>query len=177
MPPLQPLIHEDLADAAPLDRDALLFVEVVAQTVERPASEGQAQGLRVGQRRGDDLGALLGRVGGRASGPGPIFEPGEPAVIEAMDPGVDGGLADAQVAGDLGGSSPVGDGEQNPGPLDEPGLGGARGGELFERPPFVGGGFAERHFGGDHGCTSLRARATPFLRQTAVVSSLAGCTT
>jgi hypothetical protein len=125
MSPLQPLIHEDLADAAPLDRDALLLVEVVSQAVERPAGKGQAQRLRVGERRGDDLGALLGRVGGRAPGPGPVLQTGEATVVEAMDPGVDGRLADAQVAGDLAGSSPVGDGEQDAGPLDESGLGGA----------------------------------------------------
>ena len=95
MPPLQPLIDEDLADAAPLDRDALPLVEVISQAVERPAAEGQAQALRVGQRRGDDLGALLGRVGGRAPGPGPIFQATEPPVVEASDPGVDRGPANA----------------------------------------------------------------------------------
>jgi hypothetical protein len=123
MAPLQPLVHEDLADAAPLDRDPLALVEVVAQSVERPAAEGQIEAFRVGQRGGDDLGALFGRVGMRASRPGPILEPAEPPVVEAVDPGVDGGLADAQVAGDLGGSSPVGDGEQDPRPLNESGLG------------------------------------------------------
>ena len=49
MPPPQALGQEDLVDAAPLDRDALLLVEVGLQAVERPAAEGQAQVLRIGQ--------------------------------------------------------------------------------------------------------------------------------
>ena len=75
MAPLQPLVHEDLADAAPLDRDPLVLVEVVPQAVECPAAEGLAQALRVGQGRGDDLGALLGCVGVRAAGPRAILQP------------------------------------------------------------------------------------------------------
>jgi hypothetical protein len=177
MAPLRPFVDEDFADTAPRDRDPLLFVEVISQAVERPASEGQAQAPRVGRRGGEDLGALLGRVGRRAPGPGLILQPAEPPVVEAMDPGVDGGLADTQVAGDLAGSAPVGDGQEHPGALDESGLGGARGCELFERPPFIGGGFAERDSGEGQGCTSSHSRATPFLCQTNAVSSLAGCTT
>jgi hypothetical protein len=45
---MEPLGDEDLVDAAPLDRDALLLVEVVLQAVERPGAEGQAESLRVG---------------------------------------------------------------------------------------------------------------------------------
>jgi hypothetical protein len=91
MTPLQPLIDEDLADAAALDRDALLLIEVGPQTVQRPAAEGQAQALGIGQRRGEHFGALPGRVGVRAPGPGPIRQAVEALLIEAMDPGVDGG--------------------------------------------------------------------------------------
>jgi hypothetical protein len=65
--PLQPLVEEDLVDAAPLDRDALLLVEIGLQAVERPAAEGQAQALRAGQRGGEDLGPLLGGVGVRTT--------------------------------------------------------------------------------------------------------------
>jgi hypothetical protein len=139
MAPLQPLVHEDLADATPLDRDPLLLVEVGAQAVERPATEGEAEAIRVGQRRGDDLGALLGSVGVRPSGAGPILKPVEPALVEAADPGVDGRPADAPIAGDLAGSSPVGDGVEDPRPLDESGLGRARGSELFEGPSLLRG--------------------------------------
>lgn len=91
MTPLQPLVHEDLADAAAPHADALVLVEIGTQTVQRPAPEGQGQALRIRQRRGDHLGALLGGVGVRAPGPGPILHPVESLLIEAMDPGVDGG--------------------------------------------------------------------------------------
>jgi hypothetical protein len=123
MPPLQPLVHEDLADAAPLDRDALLLIEVVAQAIQRPAAEGLSQALRVGQRRGDDLGALLGGVGVRPARPRMIVETGQAPVVEAMDPGVDGGSRDAQVPGHLSGASSVGEGQEDPSPLHGSGLG------------------------------------------------------
>jgi hypothetical protein len=177
MAPLQPLVHEDLADAAPLDRDPLALVEVVPQAVERPAAEGEVEAVRVGQGGGDDLGPLLSRVGMRAPGPGPILEPAEPPVMEAVDPGVDGGLADAQVAGDMAGASPVSDGEQDPCPLDEASLSRARGREMFEGLAFLGGELSQRNFGEGHRCTSLLSETTPFLRQTRSVSSLGGCTT
>lgn len=113
----------------------------------------------------------------RASGPGPILEPPEPPVVEAMDPGVDGGLADTQVAGDRGGPSPVGEGEQDPCPLDEAGLGRARRRERFEALTLLGGESAASDFGEGHGCTALLSETTPFLRRTGDVSSLGGCTT
>jgi hypothetical protein len=94
-----------------------------------------------------------------------------------MDPGVDGGAGQSQVPGDLTGPLPVGDGQEDPGPLDEAGLGGARGRQLFEGLTFLGGEFAERDWGEGHGCTSLVSKATPVLRQIGDVSSLAGCTT
>ena len=177
MAPLQPLVHEDLADAAPLDRDPLTLVEVVPQAVERPAAEGEIEAVRVGQGGGGDLGPLLRRVGVRAPGPGPILQPAESPVIEPMDPGVDGGLADAQVAGDLAGALPVSDGEQDPCPLDEAGLSRARGRELFEGLAFLDGELSQRNLGEGHGCTSLLSETTPFLRRTRSVSSLGGCTT
>jgi hypothetical protein len=177
MTPLQPLIHEDLADAASLDRDPLALVEVVPQAVERPAAEGEAEAVRFGQGGGDDLGPLLGSIGLRAPGPWPILEPAESPVIEAVDPCVDSGLADAQVAGDLAGASPISDGKQDPGPLDEASLSRARGRPLFEDLAFLGGELSQRHFGEGHGCTSHLSEITPFLRQTRSVSSLGGCTT
>jgi hypothetical protein len=175
--PLQSLVDEDLADAAPLDRDTPLLVEVGPQAVERPAAEGEVQPLRVGQRRGDDLGALLGGVGVRPAGAGPVLQAAEALLVEATDPGVDGGPAGAQVAGDLAGASPVGEGDEEPGPLDESGLGGARVSELVEGLTFLRGEWSQRHFGVVHGCTSLLTKATPVLRRAGGVSSLAGCTT
>jgi hypothetical protein len=59
----------------------------------------------------------------RTPGPGPILQASKPLVVEAADPGVDRGPRDAEVLGDLAGSSPVGDGQEDPGPLDESGLG------------------------------------------------------
>lgn len=123
MPPPQALGDQDLVDATPLDRDALLLVEVGLQAVERPGAEGQSQPLRVGQRRGDDRGPLLGGIGRWAAGPRAILQAGEPPLVEAMDPRIDGGAREAQVPGDLAGSSPGGDGQEDPGPLDESGLG------------------------------------------------------
>ncbi len=177
MAPLQPLVHEDLADATPLDRDALLLVEVGAQAVQRPAAERQVEALRVGQRRGKDFGALLGGVGMGPAGAGPILQSAESLLIEAMDPGVDRGARQAQFSGDLAGPPPIGEGQEDLGALDESGLCDPRVGQCLEGVPLLGGERAERDFGCCHGCTSLPAKATPVLRQTTGVSSLAGCTT
>ena len=174
MAPLQPLVHEDLADAAALDADALLLVEVGAQAVQRPAAEGQAQALRVGQRGGDHFGALLGRIGVRTPGAGPILQPVGTPLIEAMDPGIDRGARQPQVLGDLAGPPSLGDGQQELGPLDEAGLRGPRVSQLFESVSLLGGQLAECDFGEGHGCTSFRSKPTPILRRTPGVSSLAG---
>jgi hypothetical protein len=48
MTPPQAFGQEDLVDAAALDRDALLLVEVGLQAVQRPATEGQFQALGIG---------------------------------------------------------------------------------------------------------------------------------
>jgi hypothetical protein len=61
--PLQPFVEKDFVDAAALDRDALLLVEVSLQAVQRPTTKRQVQALRVGQGRGKNLGALLGSGG------------------------------------------------------------------------------------------------------------------
>jgi hypothetical protein len=97
--------------------------------------------------------------------------------MEAMDPGVDRGARDAPLLGDLAGPTSVGDGQEDLGPLDEAGLCGPRVSQLLESASLRGGEFAERDLGEGHGCTSLPTKATPFLRQTTGVSSLAGCTT
>jgi hypothetical protein len=174
MAPLQPLVHEDLADAAPLHRDALLLVQVGTQAVECPAPEGQVQALRVSQCRGDDLGALLGGVGVRPAGAGPILQSVEAPLVEAMDPGVDRRARDAQLLGDLAGPTSVGDGRKDLGPLGESGLCGPRVSQLLEGASLLGSEFAERDLGESHGCTSFPTKATPFLRPTTNVSSLAG---
>jgi hypothetical protein len=175
--PLQPLVHEDLADAAALHADALLLVEIGPQTVQCPAPEGQTQALRIGQRGGDHLGALLGGVGVRAPGPGPILQAVESLLIEAMDPGVDGGARPAQLLGDLAGPPSVGDGQEDLGALHESSLCDPGMSQLLEGVSFLGRRRAERNFGEDHGCTSLPTKATSYLRRTAGVSSLPGCTT
>jgi hypothetical protein len=160
MTPLQPLINEDLADAAALDRDALPLIEIGPQAVQRPAAEGQAQALGIGQRRGDHFGALLGGVGVRAPGPGPILQAVEALLIEAMDPGVDGGARQAQLLGDLAGPGSVGDGQEDLGALHESGLCGPRASQWREGVSLLGRRHAERNFGEDHGCTSLATKAT-----------------
>jgi hypothetical protein len=136
--PLQPLIHEDLADAAALDADALLLIEVGFEPVERPAAEGQAQVLGGGQGRGDDLGALLGGVGRRPPGAGAFLEPGEALRVEAADPGVGGRPGAAERRGDGGGGSALG-GLDDAGALDEADRGGARAEQLVEGLLLLGG--------------------------------------
>jgi hypothetical protein len=78
-----------------------VLVEVRLEAVERPAAEGQAQGLRVGQGRGEDLGPLLLGIGMRASGTREVFQGGQAAVIEPPDPGRDGGSRDVDLVGDV----------------------------------------------------------------------------
>src|SRR3954452_23149052 len=177
MTPLQPLVDEDLADAAAFDRYVLLLVEVDAQAIQRPAAEGQAQNLWVSQCRGEGLGAWLGRVGARTPGAGPILQAAEALLVKAVDPGVDRGAGQFQVLGDLARPSPARDSQEDLGSLDEACLRGPRVSQLFESVSFLGGQFAERNLGEGHGCTSLRSKATPVLRPTPGVSSPTGCTT
>jgi hypothetical protein len=99
MAPPQALGREQLVDAAPLDRDAPLLVEVGLQPVERPAAEGQTEVLGGRQCGGDHLGALLGGVGMGSPGAGTVLEPGESGVVEAMEPGVDGRARQPQATG------------------------------------------------------------------------------
>ena len=148
-----------------------------AQAVRRPAAEGEVQPLRVGQRRGEHFGALLGGVGVRPAGAGPILQAVGSPLIEAADPSVDGRAADGRIAGDLAGSSPVGDGDEDPSPLADSGLGRARGRELLEGLTPLRGEWEESNFGVVHGCTTLRSKATPVLLQTGGDYFLAGCTT
>jgi hypothetical protein len=121
VPPPQTLAGQQLVDPAPPHRDALLLVEVGLEPVERPGAEGQAQFLRVGQGRGDNGGTLLGPIGGRAARTGEVLERRQAPVIEAADPGRDGGPRDARLVGDLADSPAVGGPEEDRGPLDEVG--------------------------------------------------------
>jgi hypothetical protein len=143
MPPPQALGLQQLVDAAALDRDALLFVEVGLQPVERPAAEGQAQVLRGGQGRGEDRGPLVGVVGGRAARAGSVLQGGGPAVVEPADPGRDGRPGEVESAGDLTDRLAVGGGQDEAGPLDGPGRGDPGMGELFQFSPLVGGEFTK----------------------------------
>jgi hypothetical protein len=145
MTPPQALLQQDLVDAAALDGDALLLVEVGLQAVERPAAEREPQVLRIGQRGGDDLGTLLGGVGRRTSGSGSILQAGKASLVEATEPGVDRGPRNAQFIGDLAGASTVGEGQQELSPLDEAGLGRARRRELFEGLTFLRGYWPSRN--------------------------------
>jgi hypothetical protein len=155
VPPLQALGLQQFVDPAPLDRDALLLVEVGLESVECPAAEGQAQPLGIGQRRGDDLGPLLGGVGVRPAGPGPLLQAGEPLVVEPADPGVDGGPGAALGLGDGGGLLAAGGGEDDPGAFDETGGCGAGVAQCIEGGLLLCGHRAERNLGG-HGCASLK---------------------
>jgi hypothetical protein len=127
--PPQALSDQDLVDPAPLDGDAPVLVEVRLQPVERPATEVQPQVLRGGQCGGDDLGHLLGRVGRRAALAGPVAQAGEALVVEAMEPLIELIAAHADTPGDGAGPLARGEAFDDLGPLDQPGLVGARAGE------------------------------------------------
>jgi hypothetical protein len=123
MAPPQAFGQENLVDAAALDADSLLLVEVGLQAVRRPATEGQTQALRIGQRGGDDLGASLSGIGRRPPVPRVILQSVESLIVEAVDPGVGRRPRDAQVLGDLARAVPISDGPEDLSPLDEAGLG------------------------------------------------------
>jgi hypothetical protein len=157
MAPLQPLVHEDLADAAPFDGDALLFVEVGLEAIQRPAAERQAQALGIGQGGGDDFGALLGGIGVGPARARAIIEAGQALLVEAVDPCVDIFPTDVHLCGDGTGALPVGGGQEDPGALDEAGRCGAGVGELLKGVTLLGGQGAERDLlRGWHGCISRR---------------------
>lgn len=122
MAPPQPLVEEEFVDPTPLDRDALLLVEVGLEPIERPAAEGKPQVLRIGQRGGDDLGTLLGGVGRRTPGSGPILQAGKASLVEATEPGVDRGPRETQFLGDSAGGATVGESRQELGTLNEASL-------------------------------------------------------
>jgi hypothetical protein len=119
MTPPQALLQENLINAAALDRDRLLLVEVGLESVKCPAGERQAQFLGIGQGGGEDLGALLGGVGVRPTGSGLIAEPGQAVLVEAMNPGVDRGSADTELVCDRRGPATVGGGHQDASSLDK----------------------------------------------------------
>jgi hypothetical protein len=177
MTPRQTFVNKDLVDATPLDRDPFLLVEIGLPSVEGPTTEGQAERLRIDQGGGDDLGALFGGVGVGTPGPRPVLQSPQSLLVEPVNPGIDRGATDPQVPGDLARPFSPGSGQEDLGPLDEAGLFGTGRGETFQGLTFLGGQFAKRDMNECHGCTSLGAKATPLLRQTTGVSSLAGCTT
>jgi hypothetical protein len=150
MAPPQALLREDLVDAAALDRDPLLLVEMDLQPVQGPAGEGQAQVLRGSQRRGDDLGPLLCGVDRRPAGAGALLEPGDPVLVEAADPGIDGGSGAAGRLGDGGGGSAVGGGLDDSGPFGQADRGGARAEQVRDGLLLLGRHRAESDSGG-HG--------------------------
>jgi hypothetical protein len=147
MSPPQALGPQQLVDAAPLDRDALVLVEVDMQAIERPAAKRQVQLLRVGQGRGEDRGPLVGIIGVWAAQAGAVLQGGGPAVVEPADPGRDGRPGDVQFAGDLTDGPAVGGAEDDAGPFDESGRGGSGAGEPFQLAPLFGAQIAERDSG------------------------------
>jgi hypothetical protein len=138
LPPAEALGDQDLVDPAPPDADPL-GVEVVLKPVERPGTEGQAQGLRVGQRGGEDLGDLLGGVGRGPAGAGHVGQAGGPLGVEPGDPPIDRGPGDAERRGGRGDLHAAGECGDDLGPLDGSGLGGAGAGQVLDGLPLVGG--------------------------------------
>jgi hypothetical protein len=114
-----------------------VLIEVRLEPIQRPGSEGQTERLGVGQGGGEDLGDLLGRVGGRPPRSGLIGQGGGPLGVEPLDPGVDRGARDAEVACDGRGPSALGGGQDDPGALDQAGLDDAGAGEIFDVLPLL----------------------------------------
>jgi len=155
--PLQPFVEKDFVDAAALDRDALLLVEVGLQSIECPAAEGQVQAFRVGQRRGDDSGALLGGVGVGPARAVAIIEAGQSLPVEAIDPVVDRLPADVDLRGNGAGALPFCGGQKDLGSLDKTFRCGPGVGELLDSAPLLERQGAKREgFGGWHGGISTR---------------------
>jgi hypothetical protein len=160
VPPPQALGPQQLIDAAAFDRDALLLVEVGLQAVECPATEGQAQSLRISQRRRDNGGALVGVIGVGAARAGAVLQGGQAAVVEPADPGRDGGPGDVQLACDVGRRLALGHSQEDLGAFDESGRGGACVGESLQFAPLIGGQLTEGDSGW-HGCISIRMAPRP----------------
>src|SRR5262249_37637304 len=99
----------------------------------------------------DVLGASLGGVARSSPRARPLAQAIDPLVMEAVDPGVDGGPGDAEFVSDSAGSLTPVDGQDDLGPLDEAGLGGAGVCQPLGGPGFLVGGFAEGDVGDDHG--------------------------
>jgi hypothetical protein len=158
--PAQALGQEDLVDPAPLDRDALVLVEVGLQPIEGPAAEVEAQVLRVGQRGGDDLGDLLGGVGRRAALAGPVPEPVDPPVVEAAEPEIELIAAQPGLPGDLAGPLASGQSVDDLGPLDQAGLVGARPRESRDGRAFLVGQLTESDLDG-HGAPPVEDAPHP----------------
>jgi hypothetical protein len=96
---------------------------------------------------------LLGGVDRPSPRERPLAQAIDPLVIEAVDPGVDGGPGDAEFVGDLAGSLTPGDGQDDPGPPDEAGLDGAGVSQPPEGPEFLVGRLVEGDVGEVHGYT------------------------
>jgi hypothetical protein len=141
--PPQALGPQEFVDAAALDHDALLLVEVGLEPVECPGAERQAQGLRIGQCRSDDGGPLVGVIGVRAARAGTVLQGGQPAIVEPADPDRNGRSGDIQLARDVGGRSALGDRQDDLSAFDDSGRGGASMGEPFQLTPLVGRQFAK----------------------------------
>jgi hypothetical protein len=157
MTPLQPLVQEDLIDAAPLDRDSFLLVEIGLQAVEGPTTKRQTEGLGIGQGRGDYFRTPLGGVGLRAARAGAIVEAGQPLLVETMNPVVNSFSADMEVGRDGTGALSLCSSAENSGARDEssrcrPGLS-----QLLKDALLLGGQSAQGDLGdGGHGSTSTR---------------------
>jgi hypothetical protein len=94
-------LDEDLADPAAAHGDAPLG-QVGDQAVKGPGRERQAQVGGTGQGRVDDHAALFGGVGRRPSRAHVLFQPFEPARVEAFEPVPHRGPAQVHPGADLG---------------------------------------------------------------------------
>jgi hypothetical protein len=108
------------------------------QPVECPGSVGQTKRLRVGQGGGQDLGDLLRRVGRRPPRTGHVVQAGGTLEVEPLDPTVDRGPGDTEFARGDGDLHPIGQCDNDRGPLDGAGLGNAGAGQRLDGLPLLG---------------------------------------
>ena len=116
---------------------------------------------------------MLGGVDRPSPRARPLAQAIDPLVMEAVDPGVDGGPGDVEFVSDSAGSLTPVDGQDDPGPLDEAGLGGAGVSQPLEGPEFLVG---WRRAMWVRTMDAPHLQATSFLGPSPTVSSPAGCT-
>ena len=97
--PAQTFLSEDPAHAAALDGDLFVLVRIGGESVKAPAAKRQIQFPGPVQRRRHDLGALLKGVSGWTAQARGVFQGGQAACVERLEPVADRAHVQVQVGG------------------------------------------------------------------------------